>query len=708
MAIDDRHLRAVVRSSLRSHGFEVSAEAVSATRGRWRRAGERVRAELTRRLPRFVSRGEFAEITATPYLREHLPRMLGFGYDQAMLFARQSDEAAHSDVARAASTAASFSAGIALLDYLVDELGQRQAVFSTLSEERVRLIFEPGDALEDALASGYADADGAERRLLCVLVAVCARDFRRSYERTGNETAWRELQQLVRRLYEAQRNVRRGFAGTALEEKSVLPFVAVERIVELAVPRESRIGGAGEAALAIGRAISLVDDLVDLLDDLRKGVRSPLMSRIAEADAGGELPDRALYALVDEQAKELVALLRRERFPDDRTWEFARSTVGSWTGWPGGGALKRPRPCPHEARRAVLALLREQRAGYPDLAHKLSLPRLLDGQVSVETHPGLTFHRAVVLDALLDAYEAGLPVRRRVLDAEALAILLAKHPSSRGGWNYIAEVPELPPDADDLGMVTQVLARVGGRDLAGACDESIQLALDGRGGAAGISTWILDSADSSPLGESMRSYIDLTEAGGAHPDVVGNFLYALLVYEPTLYRDTLAEGARYLEQMQAEDGSWPSRWYAGPYYGTFRALAVLAAVAPASAAIERANRFLRRSQRPDGGWGARADPLSTALALMGLRLAGDGGSAANRAAGWLAARQEQDGSWPATTFVEFPHPGGHSIERYGSRTVTTAFCLKALLGGSGVATAGGSAIGGQSASDEEAAYGGWS
>lgn len=139
----------------------------------------------------------------------------------------------------------------------------------------------------------------------------------------------------------------------------------------------------------------------------------------------------------------------------------------------------------------------------------------------------------------------------------------------------------------------------------------------------------------------------------------------------------------YLETAQDGDGSWPSRWYQGPHYGTYRAAAALALAAPDSRALGPARDYLITGQHPDGGWGTsgHSDPLSTAFAALALAaLAHPGtGRALRPAVDYLLVTQHADGSWPGCPFIAFPRVGGPGIHIYASTTITTSFCLKALL-----------------------------
>lgn len=88
-------------------------------------------------------------------------------------------------------------------------------------------------------------------------------------------------------------------------------------------------------------------------------------------------------------------------------------------------------------------------------------------------------------------------------------------------------------------------------------------------------------------------------------------------------------------------------------------------------------------QHPDGGWGAdgRSDPLSTAFAALALAaLAQPGtGRALRPAVDFLLAAQQPDCSWPGCPVIAFSRVGGPGVHTYRSSTITTSFCLKALL-----------------------------
>jgi hypothetical protein len=194
-----------------------------------------------------------------------------------------------------------------------------------------------------------------------------------------------------------------------------------------------------------------------------------------------------------------------------------------------------------------------------------------------------------------------------------------------------------------------------------------------------------------------RRYVELTRSDGVHPEVVANLLYAVGLHATKTGRQRAQSAIALLESAQDADGSWPSRWYWGRHYGTYRAVLALTAVSPDSPALGRARAWLVATQHPDGGWGTigRSDPLSTALAALALvalalvALAHPGtGGCLRRAVDYLLAAQQPDGGWPACPFIAFPRVGGPGVHIYRSSTITTSFCLKAILAGRGAYSSG--------------------
>lgn len=677
--LPDRHVRAVARAALRAHGFEPCAPgALAAARG-WIPLGLALRDALP------VALRERAE--QRPELWRRLPAMLALGHEQAEVL--RACGAPDADGADLRALGAAFNAAIAMLDWVVDESAAGPELFARLTDGCIGAIFTDPDGGSHALAAASSPAGDPVAELVVALVGDCAARGAAIHREGGDDAAWARTGERVLGLLEAERRLAAGDGlddeetrVALLERKSAGPTLVLLDLVDLlAGPEVSMPPALVRAAARLGRVFVLVDDLTDLALDGRRGAGNTLLLRHG---APGAQSDAALAAIADAGACELAGLLAELR--DDarhvRVARFAEAVVAAWLGDPAGEALPvaaprvaAPRLLEARAAEAALALLvAEQQCGFAEAHHHLCFPRGEVGDVRYETHPAQLSFRAVALDALLDARDAGLRVPGGTIEREVLLLLRAKHAGVRGGWSYFQDVPELPPDADDLGQVLQALARAGGRDLAATCDEPVRMALDARDPSGGIPTWILDPLAPGELDRRIQRYLDVMGGVGVHPEVVANLLAGLLLADPDRYATCLADGLAYLDAVQEPGGWWESKWYAGPFYGTFKAAVIVGALAPSGTTAYRARDFIRDSQQRDGGWG---DPLATAHALLAAAALGDTGADLELGLARLAAEQEQDGGWPAVAWIQFPTTDG--LQTHASRTMTTAFALKACL-----------------------------
>jgi squalene-hopene/tetraprenyl-beta-curcumene cyclase len=156
------------------------------------------------------------------------------------------------------------------------------------------------------------------------------------------------------------------------------------------------------------------------------------------------------------------------------------------------------------------------------------------------------------------------------------------------------------------------------------------------------------------------------------PDITGRVVECLS-RRGMAGHQAVRSGVTYLLEAQERDGSWYGRWGVNYIYGSFLAMRGLqASGGPGTLeALERAAKWLRAVQNPDGGWGescasyardcfvpAPSSASQTAWALLGLRAAGDRESTQfRRGAEYLLQLQTVEGKWPegATTGTGFPN-----------------------------------------------------
>lgn len=334
------------------------------------------------------------------------------------------------------------------------------------------------------------------------------------------------------------------------------------------------------------------------------------------------------------------------------------------------------------AGEALDFVVRQWRLGFGEARHIMRLSRVEGFSAEAEYHYGDVFQRALIADALCDASAALGADLRPVVGYEVRHLLDSYQTEGVGGWCYFHDVEEIAPDADDLGQVMQVLVRAGcGDDAARLCEAPLSVLLrDNTRPDGGIETWIVPAEGRTPQQERQLEFNTTRWGTGPDIEVMANILYGLALYDRARFEETIRRGTDYLVALQDAEGSWQSRWYYGSFYGTYVCLRLLAATDPRSSAVGRAARFLRASQREDGGWGTgeESDSLSTALALLALSYVEEVESdpvndeIAARGLESLRASADADQGWAGVPFIR-----PRASEPYGSRTITSSYVLKA-------------------------------
>lgn len=281
---------------------------------------------------------------ADPYLWNSLPLMLAFGHEQAQALLAVAGE--RDPDGAASRISALFSALLSTFDYVADETPHRAAVYSV--EPAGLAALSGGDSAADDLRRAYQEQRAPAVRLVCVLFQALATALHAAEANAGDPDALEMLRSRIRRLFAAERASTLGRPGTAREfrelgqaslEKSVLPFDVLLRLACLVATGRAPSGSAASTAAALGRAICLADDLVDLLTDLERGAPSPLVIALFEQAQGSSDPsavdDQALLAVVANATAELMAELASDALVDQASGlrSFAHRSVARWVGW---------------------------------------------------------------------------------------------------------------------------------------------------------------------------------------------------------------------------------------------------------------------------------------------------------------------------------------------------------------------------------------
>ena len=336
--------------------------------------------------------------------------------------------------------------------------------------------------------------------------------------------------------------------------------------------------------------------------------------------------------------------------------------------------------------------LAEWRRGFGEARHLMNFPWDQGFSGATEVQAGDVFQRSLLAETLCESKGLAGPELEPAVEHEITYLLGRTQTQPPGGWSYFPELPELPADADDLAQMIRLLCISDRRELVpGKCDPALLALLEtGAHPDGSLETWILPAQLRLQSQQRQAHFVELAWGSGPDPEVMANLLHALHLYDATRFAAALERGLNFIEKTQAADGSWSSTWYHGPFYGVFVATRALAAARPSSRSLRPAIEFLRTSQLPDGGWGVGgdADALSTSLALLALSSAppdiaqGADGDRASRARRWLEADHRAEG-WGGCPFIKMDvgrASGGPVVTvLYSSRTITTAFVLRAAL-----------------------------
>lgn len=692
-SLSDDHVRAVARLALTTLGVRPDFNDLDVRiRDEQALARRLVKTFVPGRLPDLAAALISHRVNGRPALVERIPGMLALGWRHIQVLRWPEQPGPESvDLGLLGAT---FNAAISIYDHLLDEPDRtrpmpvgavaevgalvKQVITELSPAEHAASYSGQGPPAAKTPHTAFVDPDWV---LLVVLIRAWSALAKSVAHRNSNTEAWQHLGEVIAGLLAAETRLSAGeVVGKEAQDLEQWVSRGPSTALGLMASLDGAAPGTAEAADHLGGVLWLVDDLVDLASDARR--RQP--NAHLEGTQMRTLHDRDLYRHLQDGARRLAGHLGSKT--SERVAHYASELAFRWLQWdqhrPAATCAQSLKGATYDAASAGAAfLLLRAAADYADDAHRLTFPRQGSEGVRLETHQGVVFLRATVVDALLDCRDAGIEMSEGVLAAEGMELLLAKHPLVRGGWSYLPSVPELPPDADDLSQVLRALRRLGGRTLAGTCDQAIRLALDIGGVSGQVPTWLIPTSALTAADLHMRDCVELLGGGGSHTDVVANFLTALAMHDPVRYAEPCARGTARIAADQRPDGTWSSVWYTGPYYVSALAVTALRIAGGYEDHVASARAFLLAGQRPDGGWReSDAEVLPTAQSLLALCAVGHVEDQPIRRAAIrrLMELQERDGGWAAEPWIEFPTTDGRRV--YGSRASSTAYAVKALLG----------------------------
>ena len=350
------------------------------------------------------------------------------------------------------------------------------------------------------------------------------------------------------------------------------------------------------------------------------------------------------------------------------------------------------RAVPEAIARAKAYLHAEADRAFAETRHVMRFPHGAGFHGEVEAHASGPFARAVLAGALLDVADhdgddaAFCRWARAVARREAAHVAACRLTDRAGGWSYFPTLPELPPDLDSLAAALTLFARAA-LEFLPLCEEPIALALAQVGDDGAMETWLIAGRDAIEDRQAMDRGVARHWGRGADVDVCARFYHALWLADAGRFGHVVRQGARFVQSRQRPDGGWDATWYWGQAQACDLAMRLLHDVGAGDDARARGARFLLASQWPDGGWGTwESVPLDTGLALAALMDAGACAAPPEALARGIEAllhSQTLPGFWKGTPWIKMDigRASGRVTRTatYRSSTITTAFCLRALI-----------------------------
>lgn len=160
-----------------------------------------------------------------------------------------------------------------------------------------------------------------------------------------------------------------------------------------------------------------------------------------------------------------------------------------------------------------------------------------------------------------------------------------------------------------------------------------------------------------------------------HPEVNANVFQFL---RGTEQEHPSAE--QFASDVQQGDGLWSSYFYPLQFYGTWMFLSMLNTYEVGQHLMQSTVRGVLNYQNSSGSFGKGQDPLSTALALRCLQLAGYSGHAVDTGVKYLIKTQSRSGSWISREEIwKFHHEDGDVWTATDSNNVIcTSMCVSVL------------------------------
>jgi len=258
-----------------------------------------------------------------------------------------------------------------------------------------------------------------------------------------------------------------------------------------------------------------------------------------------------------------------------------------------------------------------------------------------------------------------------------------------GGWAFEFD-NDLYPDIDDTAVVVLALLEAGDpRRVATPVADAVRWC---RAMRSSNGAWGAFDKDNTRTLVYKLPFADFgAMLDPPSEDVTAHVIEMLAAVGFTPEHPEVAAALAYLRREQRPWGSWFGRWGVNHIYGTWCVVSALRALRTGDDMVQRAASWIARRQNPDGGWGETcysyddesfagvgvSAPSVTAWAVCTLQLAGRGASPSCRRGLEFVRERQSGGTWDEPEYTGTGFPGDFYINYHLYRHL---FPMLALAG----------------------------
>jgi len=336
---------------------------------------------------------------------------------------------------------------------------------------------------------------------------------------------------------------------------------------------------------------------------------------------------------------------------------------------------------------SLLFLGKQGLGHFHEATHILRFPFYISVDFRNRKHYGDAFAKSIILSSIFATRKVGFTFSDSII-RDCIDVIAKQH-IKYFGWRYFPKLVILPPDIDDLAQILQTLISHDVSIANKLCLEPLNSAIENCLQEDGsLTTWIVENEKRSLRTLIYKRNIKKRWGNTFDPEVIANFLYALLLFDRNKYLDIIKNGVEYLKKRIQPNGFWKSTWYWGQFYGTYMCSRIISFINPDDEIMQKVVNFLK-SNSPLSDKQSNSTQNINDIAFYLLTWSSLKDFCKNNeeiikyCIDYLLDNQEDNGGWKSFPFIKMrTSPEERYSERYlsyESQLVTTAYTIQSLV-----------------------------